>query len=146
MRSCSDCPHIDCTNWYNVRAIPFSKVHWGGTWIFTGGYLPPHFNFVDSPYLLILNSILHLEPPCATSSSNILNYLIPPTPALRIIFRSHPRVIFENGIALIWYRCNPSAWRHYHKLGHLFSFLLTMKDRWHVQTIFAVRMPPPFWN
>ncbi len=50
----------------------------------------------------ILNSILHLEPPCATPSSHILNYLIPPTPALRIIFRSPPppRVTFENGIAL----------------------------------------------
>ncbi len=52
-----------------LRAIPFSKVHWWGPELF-GGYLPPQFNFVDlpPPYLRILNSILHLETPCATPS------------------------------------------------------------------------------
>ncbi len=62
-----------------LRAIPFSKVHRGVLNVF-GGYLPPKFNFVyPPPYLCILNSILHLETPCATPSSHILIYLIPPT-------------------------------------------------------------------
>ncbi len=85
-----------------LRAIPFSKAHWGGPEFF-GGYLPPQFNFVEPPppYMRILNSIIHLETPCATPSSHSLIYLIPPTPALLITFRSTPpRVTFENGIAL----------------------------------------------
>ncbi len=77
-----------------IRAIPFSKAHWGN---FILGYLLPQFNFVD---LHILNSILHLELHCATPSSHILIYLIHPTPALQINFRSPPWVTFENGIAL----------------------------------------------
>ncbi len=74
-----DVPDIDLcvTLWsFTLRAIPFSK---GGDLNIFGGYLPPQFNYVD-PHLRILNSILHLEPPCATPSSHILNYLIPPTP------------------------------------------------------------------
>ncbi len=54
------------------------------------------------PHLGILNSILHLEPPCATLSTHISNYLIPSTPALQIVFRFPPLwVTFKNGIALI---------------------------------------------
>ncbi len=50
---------------YILRAIPFSKGHWGGGYLnFFGSYVPPQFNFVDSPYLLILDSILHLETLC----------------------------------------------------------------------------------
>ncbi len=56
------------------------RTGWGGDMNFFWGYIPPQFNYVDSPppgtYLRILNSILHLEPPCATHY--ILNYLIPP--------------------------------------------------------------------
>ncbi len=43
-----------------VRAIPFSKAQWVDLNFFFRGYLP-QFNFVDPPYLCILNSILHLE-------------------------------------------------------------------------------------
>ncbi len=69
----------------------FQKRTGGGDQNLFGGCLPPQFNFVDpTPYLLNLNSILHSEPPCDTPSSHILNYLIPPTPALQIIFRSSP--------------------------------------------------------
>ncbi len=73
-----------------LRAIRFSNAHWGGGDLnFFGGYLP-QFNFVEPPYLRILNSILHLETPCATLSSHILIYLIPPTPELQITFRYPP--------------------------------------------------------
>ncbi len=93
--------------WYltiTMRAIPCQKcaVGGGGSWAFLGGTYHHNSILLTPPYMHILNSILHLEPPCATPSSHILNYLIPPTPALQIIFRSpHPRVTFENGIALM---------------------------------------------
>ncbi len=62
----------------------------GWTWTFLEGTCHHNSIMLTPPYLRILNSILHLEPPCATPSSHILNYLIPPSPTLRIIFRSPP--------------------------------------------------------
>ncbi len=59
----------------------------GGDLNFLGGTYH-HNSILLTPYLHILNSILHLEPLCATPSSNISNYLIPPIPGLQIIFRS----------------------------------------------------------
>ncbi len=46
----------------------------------------------------ILNSILHLEPVCATSSFHFSKYLITYTPTLQIIFLSR-RLNYENRIA-----------------------------------------------
>ncbi len=63
-----------------LRAIPFSKAHWGGTWTFLEGTYHHNYIMLTPHFLRILNSILHLEPPFATPSSHILNYLIPPTP------------------------------------------------------------------
>ncbi len=85
------CDNRICSKGYSIfKSTPGG----GGGLNFFWGYLPPQFNFVDPPpHLHILNSILHLaflELPCATPSSHILNYLIPPTTALWIIFRSPP--------------------------------------------------------
>ncbi len=73
-----------------LRAIPFSKVHWGRGPELFWGVPATTIQFCLPPYRRILNSILHLETPCATPSSHILIYLIPPIPALRITFRSPP--------------------------------------------------------
>ncbi len=66
------------------------KVNQGGTGSF---YVDTyHYNSncctLPTPHLHILNWILHLESHCATPSSHILNYLIPFTPTVQIIFHS----------------------------------------------------------
>ncbi len=71
-----------------VRAIPFSKSHREGggpelfwevpTSVIQNVWLPP------PPAHNILNSILHLQPPCTNPSSHISNYLIPPTWELHV--------------------------------------------------------------
>ncbi len=56
------------------------------------------FCYPPPPYLCILNSILHLETPCATPSSHIL--FKTPYPHITNNFQVTPGVTFENGIAL----------------------------------------------
>ncbi len=46
------------------------------------------------PLPVHVNSILHLEPPCATPFFYICNDLIPPAPTLQIIYQS-PSVLME---------------------------------------------------
>ncbi len=67
------------------------QAHWGGgTWTFLGGTYHNNSILLTTPYLHILNSILHLEPQSATPSSHILNYLIPPTPHITNNFQVPP--------------------------------------------------------
>ncbi len=61
----------------------FKSALWGGGGRNLFGGTSPHNSILltpPPPYLHILNSILHLEPPCATPSFHILNYLIPNIP------------------------------------------------------------------
>ncbi len=90
----------------------------GGLEVYSfGGYLPLNsILLTPPPHLHILNSMLHLELPCATPSSHISNYLIPPTPTLQIIFQS-PKIILENGIAL--------------RINKLMYFCQTLQNKFH---------------
>ncbi len=69
-------------NSITLRAIPFSKAHWGE-------YLPPQFNFVD-PLPVHFKFIITLRTTLCHPLLPQFELFNTPIPALRIIFRSFP--------------------------------------------------------
>ncbi len=87
---------------YWFKAKPFLKAIWGRMKCF-GGVRNSAIQMFWPLYLHMLNSKLHLEPPCANPSSHIRNYFLGPPPPLP--------VTFENGIGLR-YNGNLESMKH----------------------------------